>query len=149
MHAQSIIRSTVAISGSSETVVSNNKSYYISQSIGQASVIGTVTSNGYTIRQGFQQPPISFIIGQLENGSDLDAIVFPNPFQQMVHISFKDKNENDVWVIMHDITGRIILNKRFEASRLITLPLDEIGSGDYILNVTTGEKHLTTSIIKQ
>ena len=55
VYSQSIIKSTVGAGGSSQTITSHNKTYFISQSIGQTSVIGTFTNNGYTIRQGFQQ----------------------------------------------------------------------------------------------
>ena len=149
VYSQSIVRSTLGAGGSSQTVTSNNKSYFVSQSIGQASVIGTTINNGYAIRQGFQQPPHTFIIGPLNELDDLKAIIFPNPFQQSVYISFKDLIENDVSVIIHDISGRLILKETFAASQLIDLPLANIASGDYILNVITGKKHLTTSIIKQ
>ncbi|MCK5702189.1 MAG: T9SS type A sorting domain-containing protein [Cyclobacteriaceae bacterium] len=149
VYSQSVVRSTVGTGGSSQTVTSNNKSYFVSQSIGQASVIGTSTKNGYTIRQGFQQPPHTFIVGTLNELSDLKATIFPNPFQQSVYITFMDLIEDDVSVILHDISGRLILKETFAASQLITLTLENIAIGDYILNVISGKKHLTTSIIKQ
>jgi len=149
LYSQSIVRSTVGSGGSSQTVISNNRSYFLSQSIGQASVIGTTTVNGYTLRQGFQQPPYSFIVGQLEKESDLKATIYPNPFQQSLYILFEDVIENDVSVIMHDISGRIIFKERYGPSQLITLQLTTIAPGEYILNVTAGGKHLGASLIKQ
>jgi hypothetical protein len=149
VYSQSIVRSTVGAGGSSQTVTFNNKSYFVSQSIGQASVIGTSNKNGYTIRQGFQQPPHSLKISSLNEEGNLKAKIFPNPFQQSVYISFKDLIENDVSVIMHDISGRLILKETFAASQLITLPLANIANGDYILNVIAENKYLTISIIKQ
>jgi len=139
----------VGAGGSSQTVTFHNKTYSVSQSIGQASVIGTSTNNGYTIRQGFQQPPHTFIIGTLNELDDLKAIISPNPFQQSVYITFMDLIEDEVSVILHDISGRLILKETFAATQLIDLPLANIASGDYILNVIAGKKHLTTSIIKQ
>lgn len=149
VYSQSIVRSTVGAGGSSQTVTSHNKTYFVSQSIGQSSVIGTYTKNGYTIRQGFQQPPHSFKIGSLNKESDLKATIFPNPFHQSIYIAFIDLIENDVSVILHDISGRLVLKETFAASQLITLPLEGIAIGDYILNIITGKKHLSTSIIKQ
>ena len=148
-YSQSIVRSTVGIGGSSQTLIFNNKSYFVSQSIGQASVIGVSTNNGHTIRQGFQQPPHTFEIGLPNEESDLKATIFPNPFQQSIYITFIDLIEDDVSVILHDISGRLILKETFGASQLIALPLENIAIGDFILNVITGKKHLTTSIIKQ
>lgn len=148
-YSQSIVRSTVGIGGSSQTVTYNNRTYFVSQSIGQASVIGVSAKNGHIIRQGFQQPPHTFEIGLLNEESDLKATIFPNPFQQSIYITFIDLIEEDVSVIVHDISGRLILKKTFPASQLIALPLESIATGDYILNVIIGKKHLTTSIIKQ
>ena len=146
---QSIARSTLGSGGSSQTVIVNTKSYFLSQSIGQASVIGTSTVNGYTLRQGFQQPPHSFIVGQLQEESDLKATIYPNPFQQSLNISFKDEIEKDVSVIMHDISGRILIRDRFKPSQLITLRLATLAPGEYILSVTSGSKYLRASLIKQ
>jgi len=149
VHSQSIIRSTTSAAGSSQSVTFNSKSYFVSQSIGQTSVIGTSTKNGYTIRQGFQQPPHSLKIGQPQLHSDLMATIYPNPFKQLVHIFFKEKIDDQVSVIMHDVAGRIILLETYEASQLITLPLAHIASGIYILSIAAKNKHLTSSLIKR
>jgi hypothetical protein len=62
--SQSIIRSSVGSGGSSQSISIKEKTYFISQSIGQASVIGYASSNGYGIRQGFQQPPYILIVSE-------------------------------------------------------------------------------------
>ena len=149
VYSQSIVRSTVGISGSSQTIFFNNKPYFVSQSIGQSGVIGTSTINGYTIRQGFQQPPHSFEISQPYEESDLKAAIYPNPFQQSIQIFFKDEIKNDISVIMHDMSGRIILKETYGASQLITLPLANTACGKYILNVIADNKYFITSLIKQ
>jgi len=149
VHSQSIVRSTTGAGGSSQIVISDNKSYFVSQSIGQPGVIGASTSGGMTIRQGFQQPLHTYKIGMLDELSDLKAIVYPNPFQQSINISFMDIVNEEIAVIVHDISGRIIIKETHPASQLITLTLKYMAIGEYILNVTAGKKHLTTSIIKK
>lgn len=148
-NAQSIARSTVGSAGSTVTVVANNKTYFVSQSIGQASIIGTSTSNGYTIRQGFQQPPSSIIISKPLPGNGLSANIYPNPFSQSVQVALESKVNQNVTIVMHDLTGRIILNRNYAPSQLIELSLKDIANGDYIISVLTGQKRFTTSIIKQ
>ena len=147
-YSQSMQRSTVGNSGSSHQVISNGKTYFVSQSIGQASVNGTSIKKGHAILQGFQQPPF-FSVDQRYVDGDLKATIFPNPFQQSVFISFKELIENDVSVIIHDISGRFILKETFSASQLISLPLSNTSDGEYILNIITGNMHLTSILIKQ
>ena len=149
VHSQSIIRSTVGSSGSSQTVFFNNKPYFVSQSIGQSGVIGTSGLNGYTIRQGFQQPPHSFVISQPYPESDLKAAIYPNPFQQSIHIFFKEEIENDISVIMYNMSGQIILKETYGATQMIILPLANTACGKYILNVIADNKYIITSLIKQ
>lgn len=148
VQAQSIIRSTLGAGGKSQLVTANGKTYFVSQSIGQASVIGTSSSQGYTIRQGFQQPPSSFIVSP-PSVNDFAAQVYPNPFSQSIKIAFGDPVKKDIYVIIHDITGRIVLNRAFAASQELEMSLQDMKSGDYILRIMVGQKHYTTSVIKQ
>ena len=128
--SQSIVRSTTGSSGSSQTVISNNISYFVSQSVGQTSVIGTSTTGDISLRQCCHQPRHTCESGASEGLSDLQAVVYPNPFQQTVHISFVEEVDEDVAVIMHDISGRIILNK--------TLPLKSPSEKDFGIKYTSG-----------
>ena len=50
-----IIRETTGSSGASSTIVLDNSSYLIQESIGQASVIGTYSLPSTELRQGFLQ----------------------------------------------------------------------------------------------
>ncbi len=145
----SIIRSTVGVGGSSKTIIANTGNYNISQSIGQSSVIGTYSKNGYTIRQGFQQPFLSAKIISIPNRDDLRAVLYPNPFQQSINISFNTPITNQVSIILFDITGRTIRSQEFSASQLIALPLEEISDGTYFLKVSSGNKKFTAKLIKE
>jgi hypothetical protein len=147
-YAQSIARSTTGAGGSSQLIISNGKPYFISQTIGQQSITGTSVRNGHTIRQGFQQPPGSFFIGEPEVDSNLEAQVFPNPFQLSLDILFPGKTEQDIQVFIHDIQGRIVYSKTHSATQLLYLSLGHISSGSYLLNVSVGNRSFTRSIIK-
>ena len=149
LYGQSIIRSNVGAAGSSQIVDYNNKTYYISQSIGQASIIGTSANGNHIIRQGFQQPLSNYIIGTPSASTNLDARIYPNPFTHAVKVSFNEEINQDVSVFLLDVSGKTILDKKFTASQSVIIPLENISSGSYIINVQTGQRRLTTTLIKQ
>ena len=147
--SQSQARYTVGSSGSSQMVIFKQKIYFITQSIGQASSIGTFSNNGFTIRQGYQQPPSNFEIGSVFGKGNLKAAIFPNPFRQALHISFNEIIKNQIDVVLYDVSGRVVLRDSHKAAQLITLHLAHIGTGGYVLHMSTGSKRLSTSLIKQ
>jgi len=144
-----IIRSTLGVGGFSKTITTNQGSYVICHSIGQTSVIGTFSKNDYTFMQGFQQPISSSGIFQLPFGKDLFASLYPNPFYHYINISFSDPVIQDIFVSLTDITGKTIFSDKYPASQLITLHLDHLNAGLYILKVTAGNKQYRANIIKQ
>jgi len=144
-----IIRSTTGVSGFSKTILTSKWSYIVNQSIGQSSVIGTFDKNGYTIRQGFQQPFLSARIVQPLPENNLKATIYPNPFRQSINVSFDDPITKDLFVIISDIMGRIIFSQKLPASQLINLPLDYIPNGIYVLKITAENKQFIANLIKQ
>ena len=144
----SIIRSTLAMGGSSKTLTSNNTTYYVSQSIGQASVIGTYTKKKRTVVQGFQQPILTAkVLGPSENM--LSATIYPNPFSYSVNILFHDQVTGNISIVLLDVSGKIVLTKQVAASKQINLLLSDISNGIYVLKVTSGDKTFTAKLLKE
>ncbi|MBL0683538.1 T9SS type A sorting domain-containing protein [Aquimarina mytili] len=143
------MRSSLGVGGSSNIVTTNAGNYSISQSIGQSSVIGTYSKNGYTLRQGFQQPFISAKIITTPNESSLNAILYPNPFQQSINISFDQPITNQIDIVLFDIMGRTIRSQKKSATQLLTISLDDISKGAYFLSVSSGNKKFTAKLIKE
>jgi hypothetical protein len=142
-----IMRSNVGSSGSSQTVVTSSGTYKISQSIGQASVIGTHYNNGYYLRQGYQQPMHKIKIVE-EFDLDLNAKIHPNPFNQTIRITFSSKIEEDISVKIFDIHGRIVHAQEFLPAQNLELRLNDISSGSYFLKAISKGKHFTAKLIK-
>ncbi|WP_370000459.1 T9SS type A sorting domain-containing protein [Winogradskyella sp.] len=142
-----IIRSNLGSSGSSQTVETSNGVYKISQSIGQASVIGTFYNNGYYLRQGYQQPS-STIKSIRKNDFELRAKVYPNPFSQTLFISFSDEIINDISISIFDVEARTIYTQEFLPSQRIKIQIQNISSGNYFLKVASGSKQFNTKLIK-
>lgn len=147
-NSQTLKKETLANQGSSHIIYANNKSFFIQESVGQTSVIRTFTAQNYSLRQGFLQPVnASFLNGTIN--SDLDAIVFPNPFVQSIHIRFNEPVFDILTVYISDLTGRIVLSHNYDPIQTLTLQLNDIASGIYLLNVHMRQKSFTSKIVKQ
>ena len=142
-----IIRSNLGSSGSSNTVVTSKGTFNVSQSIGQASVIGTHSQNGIYLRQGYQQPAHNISVSKDTSGN-LKARVFPNPFEAIVNITFSSLIKSNISVLVFDVNGKIVHNQNFSAAQNIQLNMSLISSGTYFLKAISGEKTLNSKLIK-
>ena len=144
--AQEVIRENIGSNGTSRTI--NN--IYFNQSIGQKSAIyGTVTNNNIVLRQGFQQPVFRVEQNNLKNITELDLVVYPNPFRYDISVKFDQQPIEKVQVSILDKSGRIIKNLSFNPQIEITIPCRELARGSYVLNIITSNKKYSTNIIKQ
>jgi len=145
----SITRSTIGSSGSSRSFSLNNTTYYVSQSIGQSSVIGTYSAQRYILMQGYQQPLHTASSTGLVTEHKLRATVFPNPFSYFVNIQFHDQISSEISVMLVDISGRTMLSKQFAASSQINLLLGDIPNGIYALKISSGNKTFSAKLLKE
>jgi len=143
-----LVRATLGSSGSSSFISTKKGTYLVSQSIGQSSVIGTFSKNNYTIRQGFQQPLISAQLIKTDNNW-LNVSLFPNPFDQTINIRFGDIIENEIIVIVYNLSGAILHSKTYPPAQLLHIPLESLSNGNYILKITSDKKQMVSTIIKQ
>lgn len=139
--SQNIQRSSLGMSGASNEFVSNNTDYYISQSIGQKSVIGSYNH----LRQGFQQPSIKSKIIT----SELQVSIFPNPTDQIINIVLVDTEKSILFLTLYDTYGRQIFNRRVDYLSSYQLDVSAISSGMYLLKLFNGDKSFEAQIIKQ
>lgn len=140
--------SSVGMAGGSQIVSDNNTTYYISQSIGQSSVIGTKLNRDHWILQGYQQQNISVsMISSVAN--DLKASVFPNPFDDSINISFNAKMEEIIFIELIDMNGRLLLSEEHPAAQAVNIPVNAISSGIYNLKVSSNNKQFIAKIIKK
>lgn len=142
-----IIRSNLGVAGSSNAIHTFNGKYIISQSIGQSSVIGTSKNNGYYLRQGFQQPHKRIKVIQSTTNS-LNALVYPNPFQERITILFNENLSDKVIVEIHDVSGKLVYKSQFSPSRTIQLHLSNLSTGSYLIKANSKGKVLNSKLIK-
>ncbi len=146
-HAQQVVRATVSTAGASETITVGEQEYVLQQSIGQQSVIGSFATESRATRQGFIQPPIR-ISGIVEEDTDLDAVVYPNPFESTVRIKFNEEIKGTVSVVLYDIQGRLVYDKPYEVASEIEVNLDFLSKAAYVLLVTSENKQFKANLLK-
>lgn len=148
LSAQNIQRSTLGSSGDATEITVGDKSYYVSQSVGQNSVIGTFSNDNYTIRQGFQQPPIKVeIIRSLDN--HLNVVVYPNPVNTYVTVLFSEVLKASINVVLYDISGKVVINESQNPTRSFIVDMSSLASGVYLLDLTSENKKFNARLIKE
>ncbi len=145
---QGMVKQTLGIQGSSEFIYANNKSYFIQQSIGQASVINTFNANQHQLRQGFLQPIKAALIN---SGFDtnLEVLVYPNPFHKTIHLNFEETVIDVVTISLYHITGQLIYQEEFDPSESLTLQFDDLPIGAYVLRGQMRAQSFSIKLIKQ
>jgi hypothetical protein len=144
-----LVRSTTSIAGSSEKASQQNEQYFVQQSIGQSSVIGTFYELDYTIRQGFLQPNVFAKIVNTAIPLNLKAFVYPNPFTENITISFSEKISSMVEVSIFDLLGRLVYANIYEANQVLNIHLEYLPSGNYIIKLMANNKQFVNKIIKK
>ena len=145
--SQEILRSTTSASGASSTILQGDRELVIQQSVGQSSVIGTFQTTANYVRQGFIQPPIEIKSINVDE-SDLDAVVYPNPFSSTITISFNEPVEGTISIYVYDLLGRTVYQKDVQAAERIEVQLEELSTAQYVLLVSTATKQFKANLLK-
>ncbi|MCK8479617.1 T9SS type A sorting domain-containing protein [Psychroserpens algicola] len=146
--AQTLKKETLTNQGSSHFVYANNKSYFIQESIGQASVIRTFHTGNYSVRQGFLQP-INVSLLDSDSNTLIDAIIFPNPFSETVTINFREPIFDVLDLYISDMSGRVIISNRYNPSQSLSIFINDVRNGVYMMTIVMREKKLVAKLIKR
>ncbi len=147
--AQSKKKEALGINGLSAFIhTDRNHNYFIQQSIGQQSVINIFNAGSYRLRQGFLQPINPSILNS-KFDNVLDAVIFPNPFENTIRINFSDPINNILIVRLYDMSGRLIITKEYQSNQNIEVIVGNIATGVYTLRIDTGNKFLESKLIKK
>ena len=140
-------RSTLGMSGSTSSIEVGDATYYVSASVGQQSVIGTIVNEEYIMRQGFQQPPIR-VVALPENGNALETTVYPNPVGSFVTVIIGTPVKSDILSTLYDIQGRDIISTIMAPTQSFQVDMSQLASGTYILKIRVGIDIFSTRLIK-
>jgi hypothetical protein len=87
-----------------------------------------------------------------EDITSLSLAVYPNPFNEMMTVSFTSDKAEAYTVSVVDLTGRVILSENkmaAEGANEEALNLQNISSGMYLLVINKGNNVLQTRIVKE
>ncbi len=122
---------------------------YVSQSIGQLSVIGNQTVQGYTYGQGFQQSVWSKYINS-NSTSNITTITYPNPFINTVNFQFSQVINDNISVAIYDVRGRLVYTEeKNPTGNILTIELPDFASSNYLVKLSSNNYTYFTQILKQ
>ena len=146
LHSQELHHQAISAQGTSNTL---SNGMYVSQTIGQQSVIGNYTKDGKTYGQGFQQSLWGRYIGSNSNNS-ITTVVYPNPFVSTINFQFSQPIEGPISVNLFDIRGRLIFTTEKEATEnILTLDLPHIADSNYLVRLSTTNYTYYAQILKK
>lgn len=145
-YSQNIHHQMVSAQGTSKTLPTG---MFISQTIGQQSVIGNYTNNGSTFGQGFQQSVWSKYINN-NSASAITTIAYPNPFVNTINFQFSQTLKETISVSLFDIQGRLVFTQNKQAKdTILTIELPNLASSNYLVHLSTSNYNYYTQILKQ
>lgn len=139
LHAQNRPqRSNLGVAGGSVIHTVNGRSFYLQQAVGQASVAGSTRADGRYYNQGFVQPFHQAVQGL--PSTDLDALLFPNPFTDQFTIAFAQEPALPVNVLVYNITGQVVYAAEHAPQRSILIQPGPFAAGAYVVHVLVGHR---------
>ncbi len=105
---------------------------------------GSAREGALLLRPVFRKELLTSIANNLENNEGL--IVYPNPASQYIQLKFDNLEENEMDVLLLDITGKLVFaTKNYQQDELI--PVSELQKGIYILKLKMPTKTITRKIV--
>jgi hypothetical protein len=84
----------------------------------------------------------NLVVGLEDQETFTELTLFPNPAEDEVNVRFNVNNAQNVDFYIQDISGKRIKSHTVQAavgSNLVVLGTDELASGMYFLNISSGE----------
>ena len=145
--SQSLHHQMLSAQGTSTTL---SNGVFVSQTIGQQSVIGNSTKDGVTYGQGFQQSAWSKYIKQNDALSSITTTTYPNPFVQTIHFQFSKSITDLIAVMFYDIRGRLIYQEsKLAVENILTIELPQLATSNYLVKLSAPNYTYYTQILKQ
>ena len=146
LYSQELHHQMLSAQGSSKEL---SNGIYVSQTIGQQSVIGNYTKDGKTYGQGYQQSVWSKYISTNTNNT-ITTVTYPNPFVSTINFQFSQAIKEPISVSVFDIRGRLIFSQEKQASgNILTLDMPQLASSNYLVRLSTPNYTYYTQILKQ
>ena len=132
------------------TSVALSSGAYVSQTIGQQSVTGNYTKNGFTYGQGYQQHLWGKYIKSSSTTTSITTTTYPNPFVETVNFQFSQPISDVITISVFDIRGRLIFQQEKRANEsLLTVELPQLASSNYLVRLAATNYIYYTQILKK
>jgi hypothetical protein len=102
---------------------------------------GTPTLELAYIRSDFEN------LNTEENKWDLNAIAYPNPFKERVHIQLQEVFTGNISLV--NTLGQLILKEKHTGVNEVNIPTVNLQTGVYILQIESGDKKRQLKLIKE
>ena len=146
LYSQELHHQMLSAQGSSKEL---SNGIFVSQTIGQQSVIGNYTKDGKTYGQGYQQSVWSKYISTNTNNT-ITTVTYPNPFVSTINFQFSQAINEPISVSVFDIRGRLIFSQEKQASgNILTIDLPNLASSNYLVRLSSPNYTYYTQILKQ
>ena len=124
-----------------------NNGVIVTQTIGQQSVTGNYTNNGFDIGQGFQQANWARIILE-ETTPGFEVSLYPNPFEGIV--SIQHNTEEDITINVFDPAGKLVFKNVLNVTGPNqSINLEKLSSGVYLVHLQSNQLSHFTKLIKK
>jgi hypothetical protein len=144
-YGQTISRQTIASQGTSK-VLSNG--IFISQSVGQQSVIGNYKGD-VNLNQGFQQSQWNRLLSS-NPPKLISTLIYPNPFLSTIHFQFSQPVLQPIAVAIFDVTGKLVYRTTKSISNsILQLDLQNLAVGVYFVRLQSTTFQYYSKIVKQ
>lgn len=80
---------------------------------------------------------------------ELTIDIFPNPVSDYLNIEFCENTSNPVKVVIRDFTGKIVSQHAYDNLNSIKVPVDQLKSGIYFLNIYSFKEIASKTFIKK
>lgn len=114
---------------------------------GQMRVI--FTSNSSVTDAGFSATYTSTLAGIEEYGAIKDLSIYPNPANNLLHISFGFSGNSDAWVQLIDLKGQQVYNEKISEGNSYNSNVDisSIAKGVYTLRIITSGETVNEKVV--
>ena len=142
--AQTIHHQAISAQGKSARMANG---VYISQTIGQQSVIGSINMKRYGIQQGFQQSLNyglfnSSLVTSIDTKiyNSIETKFYPNPVTSSINFEFSSEVPGLINITIFDLTGKLVrrFEKKSDYNMLTIESLEVLPSGEYIIILSSG-----------
>ncbi|MEI7509221.1 MAG: T9SS type A sorting domain-containing protein [Flavobacterium sp.] len=146
IYSQTLHHQMISAQGTSKLLSDGT---YISQTIGQQSIIGNYTKDGVTFGQGFQQSNWSKYLNS-NTPKMISTVVYPNPFVSTINFKFLQPIMETISISVFDFQGRLVHSEDKKVTDLLlTLELPNLASSNYLIRLSSANYTYYSQILKQ